>query len=643
MNTPLNRTILLLLIAFTARSGYSENNPEQSVAPPGVIFELLALNKDIETPARPKYRSPDALAPSRDGKYLYVAEQTAKRISVLDLTTQKFLKTILLPNEPTGIAVAPDGLLYVTCSSEQWPDGMVCEVNVDQGKVLRHLPGGHGARSPVLSHDGKTLYVCNQHSDDVYVVAVGSGALEAKIGAMREPYSADITPDDSILVVANCLPVQKATDTLKIASKILLFDTYAKKLRDTIPLPTGSHSVFGLTVSPDGKYAFATHLVAMFTLPATKVDGGWIHTNNCAIVDIKNKKIKNDFSFDEAMQGSGNPWGISCTPDGKMLCAAHSGSNEISIVDIDRLITIADTAPYSPDPVKNDGKVTLSHSLTALRDVMKKVSIKGKAPRALTIVGRRAYTAGYFDDFVEAFDLAIPGGENSTAKAGTIDLGAKIPMTSERRGENAFFDASLCYQHWQSCQSCHPLTRTDGLNWTLRNEFAAPKNAKSMLYSWWTPPTAWAGVRQNAYESIRAGMLNELFLEPDYEIAGCMDTFFMKLKPVPSPRLVKGKLSPAAIEGKKVFLTEPGLDCKKCHPVGLYTDMKKHNSGFEDHFDNNLDWDTPTMVECWRGAPYNHLGSMDQMTDIMKYKSHSNAGDITDDKFKNLLEFILSL
>ncbi len=630
------------MVGVVAGKGYSANDPEQSLAPPGMVFELLALNKDIETIARPKYRSPCDLVPSPDGKYIYVAEQTAKRISVINTEKNVVERTISLPNEVTGIAAAANGLLYATCSSEWWPDGIVCEVNVTQGKVLRRLPGGHGARSPVLSHDGKTLYVCNQHGDDVYVVEVSSGNLVKKMGAMREPYAAALTPDDSILVVTNCLPVQKATDTLKIASKVLLFDTHAQRLRDSIPMPTGSHSVFGVTVSKDGKYAFVTHLIAMFAIPATKVEGGWIHTNNCAIVDIKNRKIMNDVTLDAPLQGSGNPWGIACSD--KLLCVAHSGSNELAVIDIPNLIPLADTSDYSPDAIKQkDLEKTLSHDLSALNSMMDKLIVKGKAPRALTMIGNKVYIAGYFDDFVEVFNVYVPGGENKSERVATIDLGSKVPMTSERKGECAYYDASLCFQKWQSCQSCHPLTRTDGLNWTLRNEFAAPKNAKSMLYSWWTPPTAWAGVRQNAYESIRAGMNNELFLEPDMEIASYMDTFFMKLKPVPSPRLVKGKLSDAAKRGREIFLYEPTLDCKKCHPAPLYTDLKFHNSGVEDPYDNTINWDTPTMIESWRGAPYDHLGSMDQMADIMRYKSHSNAGDLPDNKFKDLLEFILSL
>jgi DNA-binding beta-propeller fold protein YncE len=641
-----NRVIIVAIIASLAKWADCENNPETSVAPPGRIFELLGLNRDIGTTAWPKYRSPCDIKASPDKKFLYVAEQTAKRLSVVSFESKALLKTITLPNEPTGIAVAPDGnLLYVTCSSDRWPDGMVCEVSPGNGKVLRHIPAGQGARSPVISHNGKTLYVCNQHGDNISVLDIASGTLVTTMGAMREPYAAALTPDDSVLVVTNCLPVQKATDTLSIASKILLYDVKANKLMDTIPLPTGSHSVFGITITPDGKYAIATHLIGMFAIPATKIEGGWIHTNNIAIVDIKKRKILNDASLDLPTSGVANPWGIDCSPDGKILCVAHSGSNQMSVVDLQQLITVADTSDYSPGLVVAVGApTTLSHDLTRIAGITDRVKVSGKAPRALTVVGNQVITAGYFDDYLEVFDLVLPnGGITKTSLSTKIDLGPEVPKTTVRMGEFAFFDASNCLQKWQSCQSCHPLTRTDGLNWTLNAPLAAPKNAKSMLYSWWTAPTSWAGRRQNAYESIRAGVRSELFLEPDDAVASAMDTFFMTLKPVPSPHLKKGQLTEAAKHGRTIFFTDANLDCKKCHPAPLYTDFKTYDSGIFDKYDANRYWDTPSMIEAWRGAPYDHLGSMDQITDLMKDKGHSNAGALPAQDFADLVEFILSL
>jgi hypothetical protein len=117
----------------------------------------------------------------------------------------------------------------------------------------------------------------------------------------------------------------------------------------------------------------------------------------------------------------------------------------------------------------------------------------------------------------------------------------------------------------------------------------------------------------------------------------------MKVKPVTSPHLVNGKLSAAAARGKQLYFGHATLDCRKCHPAPLYTDLKSHNAGVEDRFDNNVNWDTPSIIECWRTAPYDHLGST-TIRDRLTYSKHSNASQIlTQDELSDLLEFVLSL
>ena len=97
-----NGALLILCIASFAKWADCQIDPEKSVAPPGRIFELLALNRDLPTTYRPKYRSPCDMKASPDGKYLYVAEQTAKRLAVIDFQSKTLLKEVLLPNISKG-------------------------------------------------------------------------------------------------------------------------------------------------------------------------------------------------------------------------------------------------------------------------------------------------------------------------------------------------------------------------------------------------------------------------------------------------------------------------------------------------------------------------------------------------------------
>ena len=113
----------------------------------------------------------------------------------------------------------------------------------------------------------------------------------------------------------------------------------------------------------------------------------------------------------------------------------------------------------------------------------KKQVING--PRGLDVIGSKVYVAVYFSDAVAMVDMD----SKLYDKVTVIPLGPEPELTLQRRGEMNFHDADICFQQWQSCASCHPDARIDGLNWDLLNDdIGTPKNVKSMLLSYKTPP-----------------------------------------------------------------------------------------------------------------------------------------------------------
>ena len=161
--------------------------------------------------------------------------------------------------------------------------------------------------------------------------------------------------------------------------------------------------------------------------------------------------------------------------------------------------------------------------------------------------------------------------------------------------------------------------------------------------SWWTPPASWTGMRAGADKSVRAGLASAP--DPRYSdrmAAVCIDTFLMKLKPVPSPHLVKGRLSNSALRGRDVFFGK--LGCAACHPRPLFTDKRLHIEAFEDKWDPNTEWDTPSLIECWRSAPYGHIGSRLTIRDWLNVSVCGySRGKLTEREIDDLVEFVLSL
>jgi cytochrome c peroxidase len=259
-------------------------------------------------------------------------------------------------------------------------------------------------------------------------------------------------------------------------------------------------------------------------------------------------------------------------------------------------------------------------------------------------VGRTAYLANHFSDTITAMEL-----DGTYPKAETIPLGPKPVPTPEQKGEFYFHDARICFQGWQSCASCHPGdARVDGLNWDLRNDgIGNPKNNKSLLLAFKTPPAMSIGVRESAEDAVRAGIRHILFTVQPPEVAESLDAYLKSLKPVPSPRLVKGKLSAAARRGEKLFRSKE-TGCAQCHPGPLFTDLQSYDVGTARDFDRGATaFDTPTLVELWRTAPYLHDGSAATVREVLldrnKQDGHGKTSQLKPVEVDELVEYLLSL
>jgi len=227
-----------------------------------------------------------------------------------------------------------------------------------------------------------------------------------------------------------------------------------------------------------------------------------------------------------------------------------------------------------------------------------------------------------------------------------VPVQGRQPLTPERQGAIYFNDATICFQKWQSCSCCHPGARADAVNWDLLNDgIGNPKNTKSLLLSHQTPPVMITGIRPNAETAVRAGIKYILFTTVDEKRATAMDAYLKSLKPVPSPYLVNGKLSDSAIRGKKVF---DDAGCTTCHSGKFYTDMSKYDVGTAvAGMDKGKEFDTPTLIEVWRTAPYLFDGRAATLEEVFstfnKGDNHGFTSTLTEQQRKDLIEYVNSL
>lgn len=618
-----------------------------------VLVGLLAACLDgsarpvVAAAGAPQWLGPQLVAASPDGKRVMVACIDARTIVAVDVATGKVTASIPVPAEPTGMVFHGD-LLYVTCAA---PQSTVCAIDAS-GKIVARIAAGHTAIAPAVSPDGKRLYVCNRFNNNVSVIELPSGKEIRRIPAVREPYATAITPSGKTLFVANHLPFDRS-DSYDVAAVVTGIDT-ASGVASPIRLLNGSSGVRGITVSPDGKYVYAAHILARYQMPTTQLERGWMNTNALSIIDAEKKKLVNVILLDDVDLGAAAPWGVACTADGRQVCVAHAGTHELSVINMpgvmEKLAKIAAPppagAPATPDNRSMYASTTpadVPNDLAFLVDLRERIPLGGKGPRGVAVIGSKAYVAQHFSDSLAVVDLS-PKPEKPVT---TLALGPEPKMTVQRRGELLFNDATICFQHWQSCASCHPDARVDALNWDLMNDgLGNPKNNKSMLYAHKTPPSMWAGVRESGEAGVRSGITHILFAVRPEEEACAIDEYLKALEPVPSPHLVGGQLSARAQRGKLLFFDKK-LACYKCHPEPYYTDLHMHDVGSEGPYDRRSTFDTPSLNECWRTAPYLHDGRYLTIKELLTKGKHvdhdGHLSKLTPEQIDDLVEFVLSL
>jgi DNA-binding beta-propeller fold protein YncE len=605
------------------------------------------------------YRSPDALVISPDGKTLYVSDRTAHNVTILNTIGKTKREEIALNGQPRGMALSADGeRLYVA----ERGAGTVAVIGTSVAAVVTRLSVDRWPVAVVLGTRTQRLFVCNQdsHSVSVLDLAIGVGKLVKRIAVVREPSFAALTPDERFLVVTNMLPHGISSDP-DLAAEVSVIDCEKLAESASIKLPTGSTQVNGVCTSPDGKWAYVIHTLARFNLPVTQLERGWVNTYALSVIDIEQGTRLATMLLDDLMQGAADPYAIVCSKDGTRLWISHTGTHEISTVRIGLIHELLDG--YVPDDLASlkDGvqpniwvriqqdrsKIAeLANDLTALyiAGVIRRFPSGGKSPRALILsVGeKQLYVSNYFSGAVAVLDA------DSGKSLGAISLGPQAQPDAVRRGELVFCDATHAFQRWLSCATCHPNDgRVDGLRWDfLRDGIGNPKDTPSLIYMGETSPYNRLGTRKTPRICAETGLLSSHRIVPNKETVEDLLAYMLSLRPDPSPHLTaEGKLSEAALRGKDLF--EGKADCAGCHAEPYFTDKEMYNVGVLSHNEPKGYYDTPSLIESHRTAPYLHDGRALTLKDVLtthnEESQHGSAHLLSNEEIDDLVAYLISL
>lgn len=559
---------------------------------------------------------PTGIAINNDGK-CFISEKGTKQVAVYTTDGTKEDLSYKFQEIPTGLAIDNDKM-YVTTFETQ---GLLHVINIPDGKEIATMNTGSGACYPIINKNAGKLYVCNQFDNSVSEVDLNKNIVTRNVKVLREPKSAVMSLDGNFLFVTNFLPAQRA-DLDYVASCVSVIDLKSfTKVKD-IRLANGSNALRGICISPDGKYVYVSHNLGRYTVPTSQLQQGWMNTSSFSIIDANKQEYLGEVLVDEPERGAAGIWGIQC--NNEKIFISHSGTHEISVIDQKKML---EKFLSYPD------KSALEYDLTFLYGLRQRIPLEGNGPRNFVINNNSIIVPTYFADVLNIMDI-------KTLNVSSINLNPDRVESDIDKGEKYFNDASHCFQNWQSCNGCHPDDgRTDGMNWDLMNDGVGnSKNCKSMLFSHVTPRCMISGIRESAELAVRAGYKYIQFFDVSEEDARCVDEYLKSLSPVPSPYLVNGELSEKAKLGKKVF---EKLKCNECHSGVYYTDMKMHVIGDDVEFEQG--WDTPTLREVWRTAPYLFDGRAATMQEVFEVHKHGIEKKLSKKEIEALTEYVNSL
>ncbi len=582
------------------------------------------------------YLSPSGLAVSPDGRRLFATAEDGDLLLEIDLDSAEITRRIPVPGGPHAVAVSSDGKSVAVALRDR--DEVVL---FDSGsfEISDTVAVGREPLGLAFGPEGRKLFVANGGSDDLRAKAIDHSASDIRWKTGTEPYDVAISGDGRIAAVAN-RRVLLRPEPLLPASELTLIDLSSGRVSDR-RLLLSAHLAEGVALSSDAEFALVPALRIRNYLPTTQVARGALMNSTLVFAETRAGGRTVQFPLDEVNAYYADPSDVVITPDDRLAFVSHGGANVVSVVDLISLRRFVETASqHDIDEIADDLAAFASY-------VVARIPTR-ENPRALAISrdGSQVFVAERLADSVATIDTA------SLQVSSRIHLSGPTEITSRRRGERIFHDASISFQGQFSCRSCHPDGHTDGLNWDFEIDGIGVNrlDTRSLRGLRGTAPFKWNGknpdlATQCGPRFARVLTRSEPFAPDDLrDLVNYMES-------IPRPALPAFENHGEAIErGREIFFrtetdTGSAVDlaarCDNCHRLPTYTDRLKADVGTGGRFD------TPHLLDIRSSAPYLHDGRAMTLEEIWTVYSpedtHGITNDLTKVQLNDLVLFLRSL
>ncbi len=604
-----------------------------------MVMPLVAVMSYGADPVR--YPSPDDMALSADGSRLYVVCGGTDELVVVDRATRSVGGRVRVGRLPRGVAVSPDGSRIYVANS--WADN-ISEIDAASLRVIRNLQAGFEPTGVALDGRGEFLYAANRIGGDVSVIEVKTGRDARRLVAGRGASWMTSSADGTRVFLTHIYP-RPGVFRSPPESEITEVDTASRTVVSRLPLHNVA-GVFHVAVSQDGRLGIAAQMRPKNLIPLAHVEHGWAFGNSLAVfgedvggvVQLPLDAIEEYFSL---------PFGLVMSADKSRAYISASGSDEVAIVDLPKLVAAAKVSEAG----------ALANDLSAAaRYVIARVTV-GRNPRSVVLSpdGGTLYVANRLDDSISVLDTAR---KQVTA---TIPLGEPQNLTAERRGERLFYSSRFAFGNQFGCANCHLDTTIDGLSWDLEPDGFGVDivDNRSLEDISETAPYKWNG--SNPDLQTECGIRTERFFFRSQGFRGDdLEDLVRFIKSIPLRpnryRLPDGQLTAAQERGKAIFertARKNGtpipdeLQCFVCHAGLSYTNQGLAEVGTGKATDRSPKIDVPQLTNVAYSAPYLHDGSARTLEEIWTVfnpnDKHGVTNDLTKDELNDLIEYLKTL
>jgi len=192
-----------------------------------------------------------------------------------------------------------DAELRIFVTNERSDD--VTVIAADSGTVLKTIPVGKRPRGVTASADGRRVYVANSNSDALSIIDPAALSVTASLPAGRDPEGLTFNREGTLLYVVN-----------ENESSVTVIDAASGRIAKKIEVGTEPETA---VASPDGRWIAVSNETS----------------NDVHLIDTASQTVTKKISVPK------NPRGMRFTPDSKRLFVASEQAHVVSVINIESM------------------------------------------------------------------------------------------------------------------------------------------------------------------------------------------------------------------------------------------------------------------------------------------------------------------